>query len=1064
MKNYFFKILVFCFILSAPLVSANNTFVQAFLENAPLRQIKIEVDGVIIGVTDGNGVVEAEIGTGEQKLYLIDDETEIPVFFSLSSDDEVEISIVYSRDPNKAPIVNTQIFGADSSATGFLAGIVTSPTGIPIPNAKININDTELTTTNKDGTYSLELPRGPHNVSVYLDGYSSSEINNIRVMADLGSYAGFKLFKKSKVEDDNTASKSFEEVVTLGVFNPTDGAENIERYATTVVSAIDSEQLSRFGDSDVADAITRMVGLSINEGKYANVRGLDGRYIATTFNKILMPSTDPMRRDVQLDLFPSNIVEKIEVQKSFSPDQPATTTGGSLSVHTKGIPDEKVSSFSVSIGTNSLGGMAQSNSGSSHDWKGYDDGKRSLPAGALELTGGQPDITDGGKSLDSYTIIGGKERCFASSGFCATDLERRMFTRSFDHDYSISHIDKSLKEGFSASSGNRLNLDAGDLGYYFAGSYEKGTSNRGDAYLMDPAGAQGAYERTKGNVSFNLYGAIGYENDYGETLLKSTLLRSTDNLIKHSIYLDDVKFFNNATIEYVERQLVANSLNGSYLFEMSEFSAELDWRLGESETTRDEPGRKKYESESYGGGDFQLIPGSVEQRWSDLDEKSMDGGFDLKLSREFGENYLTLKLGMLNSEKSRSLYLYRFGFLPPSYQDLYINDVSLDVANGFYDEDYMDANDNIIIDDLLPDLSEAVRFDSDLESIISQENMYNDTFIMTGKTDTTDTYFSDENINSKYLTINAEISDIAVIEGGWRFEEFEQILTYPKSSQSNEVNGTPLLKSNYYPALNLTYFANEITQLRLGYSETVSYPGLIERSESVSYDPDTDKKIIGNSLLLASDIENYDLRIESYFDNGNRLSLALFHKDISNPIERSVGDGSGSAVTGITFRNSDNAIIKGVELDLVTTLVDTDLHHVFLNANWSKINSEVELDDDSTRLEGITSRPLQGQSELLANIQLGYDHYPSRQKFTFLVNYFDDRIHQVSRGAAFGSVIENGRIKFDLNYEKNFSESWNLKLKAKNITNEPISYSQNDRVIEIYESGASVSASLTYDF
>ena len=1064
MINHSFKIFVFCLILSAPLASASNTFVQAFLENAPLRHIKVELDGIIIGVTDGNGVVEAEIGTGEQKLYLIDEEKKVPVIFSLSADEEIEISVVYSRDPNKAPIVNSQVFEADSSATGFLAGIVTSPTGIPIPNARISINDSEVTTTNKEGTYSLELPRGLHAVSVYLDGYSSSEINNIRVMAGLGSYAGFKLFKQLTENNESVQAKTFEEVVTLGVFNPTDGAENIERYATTVTTAIDSEQLSRFGDSDVADAIKRMVGLSINEGKYANVRGLDGRYIATTFNEILMPSTDPMRRDIQLDLFPSNIVDKIEVQKSFSPDQPATTTGGSLSVQTKGIPDEKVSSFGISIGTNFLDEMVQSHPGSSHDWKGYDDGKRSMPAGALELTGGLPDITDGGKSLDSYTIIGGKERCFASSGFCATDLERRMFTLSFDHDYSISHIDKSLREGFSASKGDRLKLDAGDVGYYFAGSYEKGTTNRGDANLMDPAGVQGAYERTKGNVSFNLYGAIGYENDYGETLLKSTLLRSTDDLIKHSVYLDDVKFFNNAIIEYVERQLVANSLNGSYLFDTSEFSAELDWRVGVSETTRDEPGRKKYESESYGGGDFQLIPGSVEQRWSDLDEKSTDSGFDLKLSREFGENYLTLKLGMLNSEKTRSLYLYRFGFLPPSYQDLYTNGVSLDVANGFYDEDYMDASDNIIIDDLLSDLSEAVRLDSDLESIISEENMYNDIFSMTGKTDTTDTYFSDENINSKYLTINAEISDIAVIEGGWRLEEFEQILTYPKSSQSNEVYGTPLLKSNYYPALNLTYFANEITQLRFGYSETVSYPGLIERSESVSYDPDTDKKIIGNPLLKASDVENYDLRIESYFDNGNRLSLALFHKDISNPIERSVGDGSGSAVTGITFRNSDSAVIKGIELDLVTTLVDTDLHHVFLNANWSKINSEVELDDDSIRLEGITSRPLQGQSEHLANIQLGYDHYPSRQKFTLLVNYFDDRIHQVARGAALGSVIENGRTKVDLNYEKNFSEFWTLKIKTKNITNEPISYSQNDRVIEVYESGASVSASLTYDF
>lgn len=1064
MTKKWFAVLTLLLSLLAPEVLAKNIFVQAFLENAPLRHIKVAVDGVIIGVTDGNGVVEAEIGEGEHKLYLIDDETAIPVNFSLSGDDEVEISVVYNRDYSEVPVVTAQVFEPGSTSKGFLAGIVTSPSGVPIANVEVNIVDFGVISTNKEGIYSLELPRGLYSVSVSLDGYSSSMINDIRVMSGLGSYAGFKLVKELGDDFDKTVASSFEEVVTLGVFNPTDGAENIERYATTVKTAIDSEQLSRYGDSDVADAIKRMVGLSINEGKYANVRGLDGRYIATTFNEILMPSTDPMRRDVQLDLFPSNIVEKIEVQKSFSPDQPATTTGGSLSVHTKGMPDEKVSSFSVSIGTNSLNGMAQSYPGSSHDWKGYDDGKRSLPAGALELTGGVPDITDGGKSLDSYTIIGGKERCFASSGFCATDLERKMFTLSFDHDYSISHVDKSLKEGFSASIGDRLNFEAGDLGYYFAGSYEKGTSNRGNANLTDPAGTQGVYERTKGNIAFNIYGAIGYENDYGETIFKSTLLRSTDDLIRHSIYLDDVKFFNNAIIEYVERQLVTNSLNGSYLFDTSEFTAELDWRVGESETARDEPGRKKYESESYGGGDFQLIPGSVEQRWSDLDEKSTDSGIDLKLSREFGENYLTLKLGMLNSDKSRSLYLYRFGFLPPSYQDLFTNGVSLDVANGFYDEDYMDANDNIIIDDLLSDLTNAVGLNSGIDNIISRENMYNDIFSMTGKTDTTDTYFSDENINSKYLTINAEISDTAVIEAGWRHEEFDQILTYPKSSQSNEVSGTPLLKSNYYPALNITVYANEITQLRLGYSETVSYPGLIERSESVSYDPDTDKKIIGNPSLLASDIENYDLRVESYFDNGNRLSLAFFTKDISNPIERSVGDGSGSAVTGITFRNSDSAIIKGVELDLVSTLIDTDLHHVFLNANWSKINSEVSLDDDSIRLEGITTRPLQGQSEFLANIQLGYDHYPSRQKFTLLVNYFDDRIHQVARGAALGSVIENGRTKIDLNYEKNFSESWSLKIKANNITNEPISYSQNDRVVERYETGASVSASLTYDF
>jgi len=1041
----------------APIASANNIFVQAFLENAPLRQIKVELDGVIIGVTNGNGVVEADIGSGEHTIFLINNETKSPVKFSLTTNNEIEISIIYSRDPKKSPVINSQIFDAGSSAKGFLAGIVSSPTGIPIPNAEIYINDVLMATSSEEGTYSLELPRGIHSVAVYLDGYSSSEINVVRVMSGLGSYAGFKLFKESDESNEDIEAASFEEVVTLGIFNPVDGSENIERYATTVVSAIDSEQLSRFGDSDVADAIKRMVGLSINEGKYANVRGLDGRYIATTFNEILMPSTDPVRRDVQLDLFPSNIVDKIEVQKSFSPNQPATTTGGSLSVVTKGMPDEKIGSFSVSIGTNLLDGKVQSHPGSSSDWKGYDDGKRSLPSGALELTGGATDITDGGKTLQSYypNLPG---YCSSKFGACATDLERRIFTLSFDHDYSITHVDKSFKEGFNASIGDRLNFDAGDLGYYFASSYEKGTSNRGDATLTDPVGKMGVYERTKENVAFNLYAVVGYENDYGETTAKSTLLRSTDDLIKHSMYLDENKFYKNAILEYVERQLVANSLDGSYLFDTPEFSVELDWRIGMSETTRDEPGRKRYEADTSGGAPFDIVTSTTELRWSDLDEKSTDSGFDLKASKEFGEKYITLNFGMLKSKKKRSVYLYRFGFLTPDVG------VNRSIAEGFNDEDYRDTQGNIIVDSLIADLTNTIRLDSSLESIFNQENFFNDTFQMTGNGEpySTDIYFSDENTSSKYLSINAEISDIATVEAGWRYEEFYQLLRYPKAEYEAQINGTPLLKSNYYPAINGTVYLNEAIQLRLGYSETVSYPGLIERSYSSSFDPDTDKKIKGQASLEASDIKNYDLRVESYFDNGNRFSLAFFNKDIINPIEQVVGDNSGG--DGIGFRNEDSAKIKGVEIDLVTTILDTDLHHVFLNGNWSKINSKVVLGDNSSRLEGISSRSLQGQSKYLANIQLGYDHYPTQQKFTLLLNYFDDRIFGPDRGRDMNPIIENGRTQIDLNYEKSFSESYKFKVKAKNITNEPISYSQNDRIIETYETGASVSVSLAYDF
>jgi len=105
---------------------------------------------------------------------------------------------------------------------------------------------------------------------------------------------------------------------------------------------------------------------------------------------------------------------------------------------------------------------------------------------------------------------------------------------------------------------------------------------------------------------------------------------------------------------------------------------------------------------------------------------------------------------------------------------------------------------------------------------------------------------------------------------------------------------------------------------------------------------------------------------------------------------------------------------------------------------------------------------LQGQSEYLANLQIGYDHYPSEQKVTLLVNYFDDRIFRTARGAALGPVVEVGRTLIDMNYEKSFSEQWTLKLKLKNLTDEPVSYTQNNNLIEVYEVGTSISLSLDY--
>ena len=147
-------------------------------------------------------------------------------------------------------------------------------------------------------------------------------------------------------------------------------------------------------------------------------------------------------------------------------------------------------------------------------------------------------------------------------------------------------------------------------------------------------------------------------------------------------------------------------------------------------------------------------------------------------------------------------------------------------------------------------------------------------------------------------------------------------------------------------------------------------------------------------------------------------------------------------------------------------LIDHDEYLLFMCGNLSYIYSEVDLSEDSIRLEGQSAdgRTLQGQSEWLANFQIGFDHYATEQKFTVLVNYFDDRIFRISRGEFNGPEYEVSRVLIDLAYEKIFSDSFSIEASVKNLLNDKVEYSQNKATIESFETGTLIGVSLNYRF
>lgn len=1010
--------LVLCLLASRAL--ASNLYLLVFYDKAPLSGVLLEVDGIVEGQTDDHGGAEvAALEAGSHVLTLSDDDIAFPVKFDLRDDEDAEISVTFTSAENVEPIVSVKKFGStDEGPIGYLTGQVTDPNDVPLAGARVTVEGTGLSTvTNDRGIYSLEVPRGSRTISVASDGYRAASVSDVRVMAGLGVSSKITLFAESNEETPSISMAPLEapveEVFVLGVFDPQQDSASIERFATSVTNAIDATQLERFGDSDIAGALNRVVGVAVTDSKYATVRGLDGRYISSTLNGILMPSTDPQRRDVQLDLFPTDILDGIEIQKSYTPDQMATTTGGSIKILTKGLPEERILKVGSSLGFNLdyTGDDIIKYRGSNDDWLGFDDGLRKLPSEVLEAT-------EGGRSLSI---------CDPSiAARCTAPIDAARLGVLFQDDYNVGTKDAIPDVSFGAVAADLYELDDADWGYYFAASYGRSTSDRGTVKLDNPLETTGTYQRSRETTDLNAYLALGYEYGVADQIMSKTImLRSSDDTTRLEEGVDggEDNAVNRAVLEWVERQFLSQAFSGHNEWEFDEGVHFLDWRVAYSRTNRDEPDRRQY---TYFNGN--LSTSAFERRWSDLEEDSKDLSLDYTVDWDWSDSNSTeFKVGGLWSDKERTVEQYRFGIRQGDRRDI------------------------------------SLSIDQDLEDdILPYYNFALDRVRLAANTASTDSYESEEEVRAFYLSANTELGEAWSVLFGARYEEFTQELGYP-----NDPTAVSTLEyDDWYPAVNLSWRPNEEWQFRLGYSQTASYPGLIERSEAQSYDPDTDDPIFGNPDLKVSTIDNWDLRAEYYFSESESVSLALFAKDITEPVERALPDASGSAAGGTTFVNQDSAELLGVELDANMNLLDRDEYLLFVGGNISYIDSEVQLSDNSIRLEGANAngRQLQGQSEWLANLQLGFDHYESEQKLTLLINFFDDRIYRISRGAASGPEIEVGRVLIDLTYEKVFSDALTLEASIKNLLNENVEYSQNGRTIESYQTGTRIGVGVSYRF
>ena len=814
-----------------------------------------------------------------------------------------------------------------------------------------------------------------------------------------------------------------------------------------VAELLGMEQISRAGDSNAATALRRVTGLTLVKDKFIYVRGLGERYSSTLLNGAMVPSPDPTRNVIPLDMFPAGIIESLVVQKAYSPELPAAFGGGNVNIRTTSIPLQSSFNVSVGVGYNSLNSDdGYDYAGGGDDWRGKDDGLRGI---SPELAAAQ----------QQYGVLTPINIAEALGGINAGNLAQaetivRELGTSFNRDIDVER--KSVKPDFdgSLSFGNRFELAQNVVFGVMTGiSYDRSTQNIEE---------QERYYSVSGDslVPLNRYDDIkGTEHQVKLSgMLNFGLELGVDHRIETStIYLrdtkDEIKIKNGDSIEtinennrsntdtnitYEERTMLSNQVRGRHNFPFL-MDLAIDWQYTDAKARRYAPGEVefRYLNETQADGSvFSFLrrnQNAVNYSFSDMNDNTENLSWNAKLPLTLGKAEMTLSGGYAYFERSRDAQTDRFNFDTVGY--------TLQQLSGSFSEIFSD------------------------EDILNPANR----FKVSNVTTQADDYLAAQMIDAGYAALELNYDYKFRLNLGVRYEDFKQI-SLPLNADgdiSGDITDSVLLEDGFYPAISLTWFINDDLQARFGYSQTVVRPDLREVTPVLYVDPLTDFKVTGFAGLQSTDINSADARLEWYYDNSN-YSVGVFYKDLENPIEAVELSGSDGNLL-MSFRNAESGKVYGAEAEFLQQLdmfggeFGSIADNFFVAGNLTVSESEITIQ----RFPGANltnlKRSLSGHSKYVANLQLGFDSDNNKHNATLTYNVFGKRI-------AFAGVnnkddaFEQPFNSLDFTYSYNPLESMTVKLGLKNLLDEDVEILQQGEVLQKRVEGQSYSLSFSYKY
>jgi hypothetical protein len=888
------------------------------------------------------------------------------------------------------------------------ANAITLP-GVPVEVVGTN----EVVYTDVDGRYVVQLPPGTYQIKVLMEGYQEKLIN-----VTVGE-------ERLVNVDMGLTMATFSETVTvtaeaIDVTTSSAEAQLIERRnAPVITDNLGAQEMRANGDGDAAAAMQRVTGLSLVDNQYVFVRGLGERYSNTTLAGSVLPTTEPDKKVVPLDLFPTGLIDSVQVNKSYSPDRSAEFAGGLVQIVPIKLPTQPVADFAygLSFFSTATGKSIPLSPLGRRDAWGYDDGARALPP-----------------AFPENKLV---RRGIYTPDVGYTPEQIAEFGRALNNQWRPVTKDGKPGQNWSATFGNRFNNKLGVVASVthsykeqfveedrrFFRIADEGVLEDTSDYHMQ-TGSQKAQLGIVGNLAYQFGPTqrLSFENFYTHNGRDEGRFFQGENR-------DNAREYQNFRLQFIEEGLISNAISGEHFFQTLS-NSRFDWRVNYARATRDEPDLREtlyerllgsaptvpftYADESQSG--FRMF--------NELTDDTVDATLNWSLSTAAAGRPTQYKFGVNYIDRARDFRSRRFHFIPITTQ-------KADTGNLLFDP--LLTPEQLFVPS---NIGTAFRFNEETRPV--------------------DAYDGDQSTTAGYGMIDISMTNRTRLIGGVRAERFDQTVTTqdPFGLFSRQVQATNK-NTDVFPAVNLVQAVSANSNIRISYSGTVNRPEFRELAEFEFTDVVGNRAIKGNPNLVRALIQNVDGRWEMFSGGRGVIAASVFYKYFDKPIERVV---IAAANPIATFQNSDHARNFGVELEAGRQVGQ----YLFINGNYTFVDSQISLLPEQRNVQTSLERPLAGQSKNLFNLSAEFAARGFSTRVLF--NYFGDRISDVGANEA-PDIIEEGRGSLDLVFSQRL-RGLGIRLTLENLTDSEYLFTQTLSTPEeqrLFKLGRTIALSFGYN-